>query len=121
MVVRRVVANIAAESTARAATFYCDILGMEVAMDLGFIVTFAAPEVNARPQVAVATEGGSKTPVPDLSVEVDDFEAIHQRLVSHGVPIEYGPTDEPWGVRRLFTRDPHGRLVNILQHRTSSL
>jgi hypothetical protein len=31
--------------------------------------------------------------------------------------IEYGPADEPWGVRRFFVRDPLGKLVNILAHR----
>ena len=33
-----------------------------------------------------------------------------------GFPIEYGPVDEPWGVRRFFVRDPFGRLINILKH-----
>ena len=26
------------------------------------------------------------------------------------------PTDEPWGVRRFYARDPFGRLINILSH-----
>jgi hypothetical protein len=30
--------------------------------------------------------------------------------------VEYGPADEPWGVRRFFVRDPVGKLVNILSH-----
>lgn len=38
------------------------------------------------------------------------------RLQGAGVPIEYGPADEPWGVRRLYVRDPCGKLINILQH-----
>ena len=33
------------------------------------------------------------------------------------VTIEYGPADEPWGVRRFYVRDPFvGRLINILMH-----
>jgi catechol 2,3-dioxygenase-like lactoylglutathione lyase family enzyme len=62
------------------------------------------------------TEGGSGTPVPDISVEVDDLEAAHGRVVAAGLPLEYGPADEPWGVRRFFVRDPCGRLLNILAH-----
>ncbi|GAA3115372.1 hypothetical protein GCM10017687_30790 [Streptomyces echinatus] len=27
------------------------------------------------------------------------------------------PTDEEWGVRRFFVRDPDGRVVNVLSHR----
>ena len=33
-----------------------------------------------------------------------------------GVAIEYGPVEEPWGVRRFFVRDPVGTLVNVLMH-----
>jgi catechol 2,3-dioxygenase-like lactoylglutathione lyase family enzyme len=54
--------------------------------------------------------------VPDLSIEVDDLEAALQRMRDDGVPLEYGPVDEPWGVRRFYVRDPFGKLVNILVH-----
>ena len=33
-----------------------------------------------------------------------------------GIAIEYGPQNEPWGVRRFYVRDPFGRLINILTH-----
>ena len=42
MAVRRAVANIATENAASAKAFYGDVLGMAVAMDLGWIVTFMA-------------------------------------------------------------------------------
>ena len=67
-------------------------------------------------QVSVMSEGGSGTPVPDISVEVDDVEEALRRVRSAGFPVVYGPADEPWGVRRFFTRDPFGRLVNIVAH-----
>jgi catechol 2,3-dioxygenase-like lactoylglutathione lyase family enzyme len=54
--------------------------------------------------------------VPDFSIEVDNFEEVEGRIRGAGVPIEYGPVDEPWGVRRFYVRDPFGRLVNILSH-----
>ncbi|MDN5782153.1 MAG: VOC family protein, partial [Luteimonas sp.] len=69
-----------------------------------------------RVQVSVASEGGSGTPVPDLSIEVDDVDAALARMRQAGVAIEYGPADEPWGVRRFYVRDPFGRLLNILMH-----
>ena len=47
--VKRIVANIATEHTASARAFHGDILGMEVAMHLGWTVTFAAgKEPDAR-------------------------------------------------------------------------
>lgn len=116
MAVKRIVANIAAPGGLDGArAFYGDILGMGVAMDLGWIVTFAAPG-NAAPQVSIATEGGSGTPVPDLSIEVDDLDEVHAKVVKAGLAIEYGPVAETWGVRRFYVRDPFGRLVNILSH-----
>jgi catechol 2,3-dioxygenase-like lactoylglutathione lyase family enzyme len=113
--VKRIVANVEAADLARAHAFYADVLGMEVAMDLGWIVTFASAH-RSRAQVSIMSEGGSGTPVPDLSVEVDDLDEIRRRGLAAGFPIEYGPVTEPWGVRRFFVRDPFGRLLNILDH-----
>jgi catechol 2,3-dioxygenase-like lactoylglutathione lyase family enzyme len=116
--VKRIVANIAAEHIDRAKAFYVDVLGMHVVMDLGWILTFAA-EGKVAPQLSVATEGGSGTLVPDLSIEVDDFQDVYQRAVAGGYQIEYGPRTEPWGVQRFYVRDPFGRLLNILAHTPS--
>lgn len=115
MAVKRIVANIATERVEDAKAFYADILGLKLVMDLGWIQTFAV-DASAAPQISIASEGGSGTPVPDLSVEVDDLDDVYRRVVAAGLPIEYGPVDEPWGVRRFYVRDPFGRLLNILAH-----
>ena len=115
MAVRRIVANIAAEDFDAATHFYRDILDMRVAMDLGWIVTFAT-DAATTPQISVASEGGSGTPVPDLSIEVDNLDEVHDRVVAANLAVEYGPVAEPWGVRRFYVRDPFGRLLNILTH-----
>ena len=62
-------------------------------------------------------EGVSGTPVPDLSIEVHDVDATLEAMKAAGIQIEYGPADEPWGIRRFYLRDPFGKLVNILAHR----
>lgn len=115
MHVKRIVANIATPDPALADSFYRDILGLELAMDHGWIRTYAT-DARMTVQLSLASEGGSGTPVPDLSVEVDDLDAALQRVRNAGIPVEYGPASEPWGVRRFYVRDPVGRLVNILQH-----
>jgi catechol 2,3-dioxygenase-like lactoylglutathione lyase family enzyme len=67
-------------------------------------------------QMSFMAEGGSGTPVPDISIEVDDLDEALRRVRAGGFAVEYGPADEPWGVRRFYVRDPFGRLVNILSH-----
>ena len=115
MKVKRIVANIATGKIVEADAFYRDVLGLDLAMDLGWIRTYASSEAMTV-QVSFATEGGSGTPVPDLSIEVDDLDAALQRIKGAAVPIVYGPVSESWGVRRFYVRDPFGKLINILAH-----
>ncbi len=115
MKVKRIVANIACRDTSAAHAFYHDILGLDPIMDHGWIVTFGSDE-RMNTQLSIATEGGSGTPVPDLSIEVDNLDEALQRCQSAGISAEYGPVSEPWGVRRFFVRDPFGRLLNVLVH-----
>lgn len=115
MRVLRIVANIKAADVEAADSFYRSVLGLDVVMDHGWIRTYASTS-KMTVQLSVATQGGSDTPVPDLSIEVDDLAEVLRRVESSGTPVEYGPVDEPWGVRRFYVRDPLGRLVNILQH-----
>ncbi|QSI29748.1 glyoxalase [Variovorax sp. RKNM96] len=115
MQVKRIVANFEAVDISRARAFYQDVLGLELLMDHGWIQTYGS-QAEMTVQVSFAVEGGSGTPVPDLSIEVDDVDAALEGMRAAGFSIEYGPVDEPWGVRRFFVRDPFGKLVNILAH-----
>ncbi|UCI08264.1 VOC family protein [Mesorhizobium sp. B1-1-8] len=116
MAVRRIVANIATQDIAAAKRFYQDVLGLDPLMDLGWIATYGSQE-RMSVQISFMAQGGSGTPVPDLSIEVDDVDRALAAMRKAGFAIEYGPADEPWGVRRFYVRDPFGRLVNILSHR----
>ncbi|MCA0987502.1 VOC family protein [Guptibacillus algicola] len=115
MKVNRIVANIEAEDLEKAKAFYGDLLGLEELMNHGWIITYGSEE-KMSVQINVASEGGSNMPTPDLSIEVDDLEEALWVMKEAGVAIEYGPVDEPWGVRRFFVRDPFGKMLNILSH-----
>jgi catechol 2,3-dioxygenase-like lactoylglutathione lyase family enzyme len=117
MKVRRIVANVETRDPSRAKVFYQDILGLEVLMDHGWISTYGSDQPMAV-QISFATEGGAGTAVPGLSIEVDDVDEAFVAMSSAGFAIIYGPTDEPWGVRRFYVRDPFGTLVNIVSHKT---
>lgn len=115
MKVQRIVPNVATPDPTLAKKFYGDVFGLDVLMDMGWIATYGA-KATMTVQVSFMTEGGSGTPVPDLSIEVDDLDAALARVKKAKIPIEYGPTSEPWGVRRFYVRDPFGKLVNVLAH-----
>ena len=116
MTVLRIIPNLLAPDPTSARLFYNELLGLDIVMDHGWILTFAS-EAATVPQISVASEGDSGTIVPDLSIEVDDVDEVYQRATSMGFGILYDLTDEPWGVRRFYVRDPFGKIVNILSHR----
>jgi len=115
MTVRRVVPDINTQHPAESRSFYVDLLGLEVAMDLGWVVTYASPS-NPTAQVTVTQSEGAELR-PDMSIEVTDVDDLHAQALRRGNDIVYPLTDEPWGVRRFFVRDPDGVVVNVLEHR----
>ena len=115
MKVKRIVANVKATDLERAHKFYGEVLGLELLMDLDWIRTYGT-SAKMQTQISFLTEGGSGAPAPDLSIEVDDLAETLKRVKRAGVAVEYGPVQEPWGVRRFFVRDPFGQLLNILEH-----
>ena len=110
--IRRVVANL--PSTAESEQFYTGLLGLTKAMDLGWIQTFTTPN-NPMVQVTLLRSDPSGIQ-PNISVEVDDVDAVYAAALAQGQPIIYPLTDEPWGVRRFFVGDPSGAVVNVLSH-----
>lgn len=115
MAVKRIVTNISTQSVEDVQSFYSKLFALDAVMDFGWIVTLASSETSTV-QINIAADGGSGTPVPDLSIEVDDVETVYQLAQKQGHPIEYPLTDEPWGVRRFYLRDPAGKLLNVLMH-----
>ncbi|MDS0796334.1 VOC family protein [Burkholderia pseudomultivorans] len=116
MKVKRIVANIDTQSVDDAKRFYRDLFGLDLLMDHGWIATYGNAE-RMDVQISFASQGGSGTPTPDLSIEVDDVDEALARVRAAGIAVEYGPADEPWGVRRFYVRDLFGKLVNVLAHR----
>ncbi|WP_417583238.1 VOC family protein [Pelagibacterium sp.] len=114
MAVRRIVTNIEGDPT-RAVQFYEELLGLDIKMDMGWIRTYGA-DGQMTIQFSVMSQGGSGTAVPDMSIEVDDFDAVLAKAQTMGLTLEYGPAEEEWGVRRFYVRDPFGKLINVLTH-----
>ena len=115
MTIRRVVPNVASDDTALSRAFYEDFLGLKQAMNLGWIATYVSP-TNPTAQVSVVRRTEPGAPLITLSVEVDDVDQVYGDAVTRGLDIVFPLTDEPWGVRRFFVRDPDGVLINVLTH-----
>ncbi len=120
MTVRRIVPNLQAADPAASREFYAEVLGLQPVMDHGWIVTYAEPGNPTAAQLSVLSEDASAPVVPDVSIEVDDVDAAHAAAVRRGHEIVHPLTDEPWGVRRFFVREPTGRVLNVLSHPSAS-
>jgi catechol 2,3-dioxygenase-like lactoylglutathione lyase family enzyme len=116
MAVERVVPDLVSTSIEGSKAFYLRVLGLEPVMDHGWIVTLADP---AQPgaQISLVTHDATAPVVPALSVQVQDVDAAYAAAVGAGAEIVHPLTDEPWGVRRFFVRDPDGHVINVLGHR----
>jgi catechol 2,3-dioxygenase-like lactoylglutathione lyase family enzyme len=117
--IRRAIPNLPVQDLAASREFYADFLGFDVAMDEPGFTMFASPS-NRTAQITIAD---ANTPGLDrgvseanVSVEVEDVDALHEEAVRRGLEIVYPLTDEPWGIRRFFVRDPDGTVINVAQH-----
>ncbi len=115
MSIRRVVPDISTEKMDESKSFYTECLGFNVAMDMGWIVTVISPS-NPTAQINLLQASVPSQPHPNLSVEVSDIDAVHAKVHKLGYPIVYPLTDEPWGVRRFFVRDPNGMIITVMCH-----
>ena len=116
MTIRRVVPHLRADDIDASRDFYTRFVGLDVAMDLGWIVTLASPS-NPTAQLNLYGQAAPSASLqPQLSIEVDDVDAVHSEAARRGIDIAYPLTDEPWGVRRFFARDPSGVVLNLLTH-----
>jgi catechol 2,3-dioxygenase-like lactoylglutathione lyase family enzyme len=111
--IRRAVPNIRSDRPGETRDFFVDLLGFEVAMDMGWVMTVASP---SNPSTQITIVGGDDMSAPGISVEVEDVDAVHAKAIERGFDIAYPLRDEEWGVRRFMLRDPSGTVVNVLSH-----
>lgn len=100
--------------------FYEDVMRFPIHQELG--PRWVAYRVG--PNILALTERGLlfRDPPPPrgaLSLQLafrvspSDVDRSASELIAAGVEIELPPTDQPWGHRTLFFRDPDGNVVEI--------
>ena len=110
------------EDLAVAKRFYGEVFDLPVAFEddnsavfefgntmVNLLKTAAAGELIG-PAVVASREAGSRL---QLTIEVDDVDAMCGELGRRGVALLNGPMDRPWGVRTASFRDPGGHVWEI--------
>ncbi|MDQ3276116.1 MAG: VOC family protein [Actinomycetota bacterium] len=110
------------EDLEAATQFYREVFGLPVAFedDDSAVFNFGNTLVNLlrataageliEPAAVARREVGSRL---QLTIEVDDVDAMCAELVSRGVELLNGPMDRPWGVRTASFSDPGGHIWEI--------
>ena len=118
MPIRRVVPIFRGANGADVQDFYVGVLGFRVAMQMGSMVTFVSA-ANETAQLSIIDAPAASGALPDVTVEVAGVEHVHAEALRRGAQIVYPLTDESWGVRRFFVKDPNGLVVNVMEHLAS--
>jgi catechol 2,3-dioxygenase-like lactoylglutathione lyase family enzyme len=112
------------EDLARAKTFYQETFGLPVVYEdddsavfnfddtlINLLKVSAAPELIA-PGTVAGPQTGSRF---QLTIGVDDVDAVCAELARRGVTLLNGPMDRPWGIRTASFTDPSGHIWEIAQ------
>jgi predicted enzyme related to lactoylglutathione lyase len=116
MRVTGITANLPVADITAASEFYREYLGLsEEAMNLGWVARYASADGRASVQLVTADASAPQDSV--ISVHVGSgVDQAYAEARRRGYEIVHPLTDEPWGVRRFFVRDPDGNVVNIVSH-----
>lgn len=111
-----------AEDLATTKQFYRDVFGLPVEYedDVSAVFNFGNTLIN----LLQATEapgliGPATVASPDsgarmqLTIQVDDVDALCVELQQRGVTLINGPIDRPWGIRTAAFADPAGHIWEI--------
>jgi catechol 2,3-dioxygenase-like lactoylglutathione lyase family enzyme len=110
------------EDIAATTAFYREVFGLPVVFEdddsavfrfgntlINLLKSSAAPEL-IEPAAVAPPEAGARF---QLTIDVDDVDAMCAELAKRGVKLLNGPLDRPWGVRTASFRDPGGHIWEI--------
>lgn len=113
MSIERIAPILTVDDLAVAIDEHTKVLGLRVLMEMEWVAFLAGDDGQ---QIGLMTVDASAPVNPDLSVFVDDVEAVHTAALRAHVEIVHPLTTEDWGVRRFFYRDSSGRVINVGTH-----
>jgi catechol 2,3-dioxygenase-like lactoylglutathione lyase family enzyme len=102
--------------------FYVEHFSFKVLFESDWYVHLASTEDET---INLAVLDGTHETIPEvgrgrvsgllLNFEVEDVDAIHDRLVAAGLPVLRSLRDEDFGQRHFITADPNGVLIDIIK------
>ena len=118
MGIRRIIPNISSGKMEESKEFYLNFLGLDMVMDMHWVLTFASPS-NPTAQLNIVRsekEFGDNDHIT-ITIEVTEVDRLYEKANQLGYEIIYPLTNEPWGpVRRFWVRDPNGITINLMAH-----
>ena len=110
------------EDVPAAKAFYEDVFGVEtvfedetsacVRFDGLFVNLLAVSSAGEQVEVVASRDAGSRF---QLSIWVDDVDAVCSTLEAKGVTLLRGPVDREWGMRTATFADPAGHSWEVAQ------
>lgn len=88
----------------------------EVRFDGGAALAISSEQLVQRFNAAAATAAANRSAI--LEFQVNDVDAVCERMRMAGAEIVMPATVMPWGNRSLLLRDPDGSLVNVFSKPT---
>ncbi|MGV6845472.1 MAG: VOC family protein [Lutibacter sp.] len=114
---RRITPDINSNKIEESKKFYGDFIGLKLAMDMGWILTFIS-ESNPTAQINILYSEKRKIDNSNvaISIECSDVDKLYKKALAKNIEIVYPLKVEKWGVKRFFMKDPNSVTVNIMCH-----
>ena len=114
MKIARIIPDLHSSNIEASKKFYAEFLGLSLEMDMGWVLTFVSPSNPTAQLTLLKTDGSNE--LPGVSIEVEDADDLHAKALALGLDVVYPLTEEPWGVKRFFVKDPNGYIINCVSH-----
>ena len=120
MQIRRILPNISSNKMEESKDFYTNFLGLNIVMDMHWVLTFASPSnPTAQINIVKSEKDFISNDHITISIEVSEVDRLYEKAKELNYEITYPLTDEPWGpVRRFWVKDPNGITINLMTHKS---
>jgi len=100
-----------------AEVFYCGQLGFRRVFPLGEVPPGPCymGVVRDGAVIHLSSHAGDGVVGGVAYLVVDSVDLLHEELARKRVPIHLGPTDQTWGMREMYVRDPDGNTIRFGQ------